>query len=152
MLVLLQQIILIIFVLSMQINMKNKKGFTLIELMVAIAIIVLLSVVGMVSYRAANKKARDSKRQSSLEQVRAALEMYRSDNDVYPGVTSVLVDGNYLSELPTDPRAGDGYGFYYSSTDGFTYSLCAVFEAVDPGDTCTGACGSETCNYQVTNP
>jgi len=135
---------------------KNKKGFTLIELMVAVTIIVLLSAVGMVSYRAANKKARDNKRRSSLEQVRAALEMYRSDNDQYPegnsfdAMVSTLVTNNYLSETPTDPRTG--YSFYYTS-DGYTYRLCALFEA-DTSGTCDGNpfCGAGTCNYQVTNP
>jgi len=132
-----------------------RAGFTLIELLVAISIVIFLSTVGMTSYRAAQKKGRDSKRKSDLEQVRAALEMYRSDNELYPigdwgTALSALNSGGYLSTTPQDPK---GYSYYYNSAAGYSYDLCAYLEAGGTDD-CGSNCGSapDNCNYKVTNP
>jgi len=134
--------------------MKAKRGFTLIELLVVVTIILVLSSVGLVSYQAAQRKGRDSKRKTDLEQVRAALEMFRSDNGSYPTgswgeVITVLTDEDYLSSAPQDPK---GYSYHYVS-DGHTYQLYAYLEAggeEDYGVSCGSAPGN--CNYQVTNP
>jgi prepilin-type N-terminal cleavage/methylation domain-containing protein len=63
---------------------KLLKGFTLIELLVVIAIIGILITVGAVSYQRAVRLSRDSKRKTDLEQIRQALETYRSEEGVYP--------------------------------------------------------------------
>ncbi|MFH1561082.1 MAG: type II secretion system protein [Patescibacteria group bacterium] len=134
--------------------MKTKKsGFTLIELLVAVSIVVMLSAISMTSYRAAQKKARDGKRKSDLEQIRAALEMYRSDDDegLYPADIGTLVAGDYLADTPVDPKE---YTYYYNPAVGnLTYELCAYLETGGTGD--YGAnCGTApaNCNYQLTNP
>ena len=56
--------------------MKNKKGFTLIELLVALAIIGLLTTMGMVAMKNAREKARDARRKGDLKQVQTALGVY----------------------------------------------------------------------------
>lgn len=136
--------------------MINKKGFTFIELLISVAIILLLTSAAVVFYQPANKKARDNKRKTDLEQIRAALEMYRADNDLYPvggwsTMTNALSGGNYLNDIPQDPKA---YSYYYNSDDGLSYSLCAFFESGgddDCGDNCN-APGGQECNYKLTNP
>ncbi len=132
-----------------------KKGFTLIELLVAISIVILLSAIGVTSYRAAREKGRDSKRKSDLEQVRAALEMHRSDNATYPAVNwdnlvPTLSAGDYLTTTLQDPK---GYSYYYNSATGYSYVLCAYLDAGGTDD-CGSNCGTApgNCNYQVTNP
>ncbi len=133
-----------------------KKGFTLIEILVTISIIGLLTMIGMTNFRVANQKARDGRRQGDLEQVKAALELYRTDEAVYPGT---ITAGNpiqsatgtiYMNEVPTDPLSTQDY--YYSS-NGDTYTLCAALE-LDLSGACGGAsCGTGvTCNYQITSP
>ncbi|MBU2591905.1 type II secretion system GspH family protein [Patescibacteria group bacterium] len=140
-------------------NEKIKSGFTLMELLVAITIVVTLSAIGIVSYRSANQKGRDGKRKSDINQVRAALEMYRSDEGLYPigsdwtAMLSTLGSG-YINNVPLDPRfSSDGWVYYYSSSDGYTYVVCARLESE------TGSClgnpscgGGTTCNYQFSNP
>jgi general secretion pathway protein G len=137
-----------------------KKGFTLIELLVSITIILILTSFGVVYYTGAQKKARDSKRQADLEQLRSALEMYRNDEDVYPTASgsvaatlAVLETSEYINDLPTDPK---GYSYHYTSSDGYTYYLCAFLEtggdgASDCGDDCSAPEDAD-CNYQVNNP
>lgn len=65
-------------------KLNTQKGFTLIELLVVIAIVVILSTLALTSYRTANVRARDARRSADMEQVRAALEMYRTDVGQYP--------------------------------------------------------------------
>lgn len=132
----------------------KKNGFTLVELLVVATIVLLMSAIAVVSYQTAQRKSRDSKRKTDLEQVRAALEMYRSDEELYPigdnfsNLITLLRGSAYLSSTPTDPR---GYAYFYNSSDGYTYTLCTYLEGEDPR-TCSSSCGDVTCNYGVTNP
>ena len=125
--------------------MKNKKGFTLIELIVSITIIAVLTAVGVVSYSGANKRARDSRRMADLEKIRIALELYRqSVGTSYPSSASLKSNlaPNYIQSFPTDPKTG--YDYTYSST-GYKYTLTATVE--DAGSSNVANWG-----YQVTNP
>ena len=130
---------------------KKQAGFTLIELLVVIVIITVLGMIGMTSYRSANQRSRDARRQADMEQVRAALEMYRTDNDTYPGngwavLLEELVGKGYLSSSPTDPLGGDYY--YFTDDGGATYGLCALLEGSDPS-----SCNSSSAyNYGARNP
>ncbi len=138
-------------------NIKsNKNGFTLVELLVVTTIIILLSSVAVVSYQSAGKKSRDNKRKADLEQIRSALEMYRSDNNQYPAgnfsqMTTALKNAGFLTEAPSDPK---GYSYYYKQTTTTSYDLCAYLESGGPancGNNCS-APGGAVCNYKVTNP
>ena len=82
------------------------EGFTLIEILVVVTIIVMLTVGGIVSYSQLSKNSRDAKRKADVENIRAALEMYRSNHDVYPNTLSALTAGGdtYIKSIPTDPK------------------------------------------------
>lgn len=134
-----------------------KKGFTLIEILVSVSIIALLTSLGVTNFMVANKKARDGKRQSDLEQIRAALEIYRSDQRIYPttlpeaGGTLSFGTSTYMQNIPGDPTTGRNYS--YTSAAGATYTLCASLELGSATVTGCGSCGAEvTCNYKLTNP
>lgn len=130
-------------------NNKNmQKGFTFIEILVVATIISLLAGIGAVSYSTFSKQSRDAKRKADLEQIRAAVEMYRSNNGSYPLTASFniancnnpsLSDANttYLSKTPIDPKCTD-LSYTYSS-DGTTYTVAAHLE------TGSGSCGGLNC-------
>jgi len=143
--------------------MRNK-GFTLIELLVAMSVMAVLMSLALVSYQASKKAARDSKRKADLEQIRSALEIYRSDCGVYPGSLSNPLVGVsppcpstdvYLQEVPQDPLApARTYYYNYNMTDN-TYALCASLEngtGTVTGCGVSGSCGEADCNYKVVNP
>ena len=109
-------------------NLKHL-GFTLIELLVVIAIIGILLAVGSVSYTKAVQLSRDSRRKTDLEQIRQALETYRSENNLYPDAMTDLVTDSFIASIPTDPKEGTGsYTYTYTRTSNSTYTLCAELE------------------------
>lgn len=129
---------------------KKRNGFTLVELLVTISILGVLMAIALVSFRGAQVVARDTQRKTELEEIRSALEVYRTDEGSYPAALSTLEAGGYLDPLPVDPRPND-YQYEYS-TDTIIYNLCAHLEASTDSPTgCGGNCGS-ACTYQVANP
>jgi len=110
--------------------MNKQKGFSLIELLVVITILGVLAAIGLTSYRTANMKARDSRRQADIQAIRSALEVYRADKDEYP---SKLDDSEFNSNLyfseghvPQDPSS-DGCGYDYTTTavqQSYTLTYC----------------------------
>jgi prepilin-type N-terminal cleavage/methylation domain-containing protein len=118
--------------------MRIKNAFTLVELLLVVGIIVVLvgAIITVVNPVALQQRSRDSRRKADLEAIRQALELYRADSPtkIYPGGTSLLVHGGYLSVLPVEPD--DGLNYSYSPGGGnATYTLCTVFE-IDTGDPC----------------
>lgn len=142
---------------------KNVRGFTFIEILVVVTIIGLLTAAGAVSYSQFTKSSRDAKRKADLEQIRAAAELYKSNNDSYPlsgsGVgkislltcsTGSLTDsgGNiYLSKLPNDPKCISNSPRYYYTSDGSTYTVSSILES-NTSPNCGANCGT-TCQYSV---
>ncbi len=83
---------------------KKGKGFTLIELMVVIAIILILALIAIPAYRNMQDRAKRSRVQSDLRNLATALEMYNTDWTFYPKMTTAdtrLADasGNAGAEL-----------------------------------------------------
>lgn len=147
---------------------RSRRGFTLVELLVVMAIMGILAGIVAINYQGYMKSARDGRRKTDLEQIRSALEMFRADCGKYwtgtrfsgeqllgtsgQGCPTDAV-GNVYINLPADPLTTQKY--YYISASGTSYSLCATLEKVTaPAPTnCPGTidCGA-TCNYEVTNP
>lgn len=70
--------------------MKNNKAFTLIELLIVIAIFALIANITMISLNKAKREARDTKRVDNINQIRSALHLYSVEKLAYP-------DGNALA-------------------------------------------------------
>ncbi|MBI4066668.1 prepilin-type N-terminal cleavage/methylation domain-containing protein [Candidatus Gottesmanbacteria bacterium] len=147
---------------------KRDKGFTMIEVLVASIIIAVLVAIGVVSYASINRRSRDAKRKSDLEQMRSALEMFRADYGAYPAVntsdfgsagnlntgsdTTGLID-DYMNAIPTDPLSTAGYYFQAISVGGtyVSYCICANLEAEAGSNSCSVTLPI-TCNYGTKNP
>ncbi len=71
-------------------NQNEQKGFSLVELLIVIAIIILLGLISVIALNDQRAKARDSKRISDIRQIMTALEFYHSDNNEYPAVTAQI--------------------------------------------------------------
>lgn len=138
----------------------SARGFTLVEILVALAIFMLITGIAAVSYQSANRRSRDARRQADLEEVRTKLEIWRADNPAtgYPAgdwtaMTATLVPA-YLTVAPQDPRP-TLYWYYYNGT-ATAYSLCAYMETggTSPCTVVGGICGTPSipCNWCTCNP
>jgi len=113
----------------------SKKGFTLIEILVVVAIIGLLAsiiLVGLGSFRA---RGRDARRIADLREVQNALELYFTKYGYYPqgsswsALTSALIGaGIGVNSIPNDPTTGWNYGYCRSGTS--QYVLAAYLEDI----------------------
>ncbi len=111
------------------ITYDQSSGFTLIEILVVVAIVSMLGTIVFASLNSARARARDVRRRADLNQLRTALELYYdSHNQTYPDTAGVFYTseagapesnngGNwipglvpqYISRLPHDPRAASDH-------------------------------------------
>jgi general secretion pathway protein G len=80
-----------------------ERGFTLIELMVVMAIIVVLATLASVHYRNAVLRSREAVLKSDLRVLNNAVQDYTRDKEAAPQSLDDLVTGQYLGAIPTDP-------------------------------------------------
>ena len=151
-------------------NFKFQIGFTLIELMVSITIVGILVALSTSAFLGAKRSARDAERKADLEDIRSALEIYRSDCGLYPPDTGAgaLVPGavltatcagvtnTYMSLVPQDSLKDQrGYLYKYTRLTSSTYRLCAFLENGSGAVTACSTCGGSpavNCNYSAVNP
>jgi len=81
----------------------GRHGFTMIELLVVISIIVILASLGMVQYRNSVIRAREAVLKEDLFRMRDAIDQYYADKSKYPSSLDDLVTDGYLREIPVDP-------------------------------------------------
>jgi len=84
-------------------NGKGSRGFTLIELMIVIFLILILMGVATVNYQQSILHARESVLKQDLTAIRNAIDAYTLDKQKAPQSLQDLVSANYLKEIPEDP-------------------------------------------------
>ncbi len=78
-------------------------GFTLIELMVVLSVIVILASMGLAQYRNSVVYASEAVLRQDLTLMRDAIDQYYADKGQYPGGLDSLVSDGYLRKIPDDP-------------------------------------------------
>ncbi|MFH1129215.1 MAG: prepilin-type N-terminal cleavage/methylation domain-containing protein [Patescibacteria group bacterium] len=106
-------------------NKKTKIGFTLVELLVVVAIIGLLGGMVVISIQNVKAKSRDTKRTTDVNSINTALGLYHNTYSTYPSFSgfitgsdafSVALKGSGLiSTVPVDPLNSGDYKYYYQS-------------------------------------
>lgn len=152
-------------------------GFTLVELLVVMAILGILTVITLGNFRSSQIKARDAQRKSDLRQIANAMEAYFNDNVRYPAASNGKIkacgcgDGDltcnwdddagqrefcdenntvYMSKVPGDPVNEPNY-FYRSN--GAYFQIYAILENNnDPEASLSIPLGDENYNFGVASP
>jgi general secretion pathway protein G len=89
-------------------RLDNRRGFTLIELMIVMTIIGILASISVPNYQQGVIRAREAVLRENLYTLRSSIDQYYADQGSYPEVLQTLVDKKYLRDLPKDPFTGKG--------------------------------------------
>jgi general secretion pathway protein G len=84
-------------------RIRRSNGFTLIELMTVMIIIVVLASVGLAVYGQSVKRSRETVLQMDLTEMRKAIDAYYADKQKYPASLDDLVTDKYLRRIQPDP-------------------------------------------------
>ena len=84
-------------------NSKIERGFSILELMIAMFIMIVLLSVALPAYQRTMQHARETVLKENLWQMRRAIDQYKADKQKLPQSVKDLVDAKYLQETPVDP-------------------------------------------------
>lgn len=137
-----------------------KKGFTLIEILVVIAIIASIIAIAIPNYLSARQRASDTKKKQEMAQLKIALRLYYNDYNSYPGGTSGMAmngcgtngdqscattctpgfasgaacDNVYMKKLPAGFLASPNTYMYYQTPGGNDFCLRAALDNLSDPD------------------
>lgn len=95
----------------------RSRGFTLIELVIVMAIIGLLLTIALPRYMHSIERGKEQVRQQNVAVMRDAIDKYYGDNGQYPDTLDDLVAKHYLRAVPVDPVNGDDKWAVIASPD-----------------------------------
>jgi general secretion pathway protein G len=81
----------------------DPRGFTMIELVVVLTLIIILATIGMTQYRSSVIHAREAVLSEDLFRMRDAIDQYYADKNQYPSSLDALVSEGYMRSIPVDP-------------------------------------------------
>ena len=156
-----------------------KKGFSLIEILVVIAVIAALTGITMMFTQSSRSTSRDEQRKIELQTIQTGLEEFRAHCGTYlsnhsyqtrvggpltgvdwvaagTGHKTCISSNVFMDEIPDDPQSPERAYRYNRSSTGQGYVICAALEnpptpAMDVS-TCGGRCGNHDCNYVMKSP
>lgn len=83
--------------------MNRRAGFTLVELLIVMAIIATLMTIAVPRYFSSLENSKETALRQSLSVMREALDHHYGDTGRYPDSLEALVDKRYLRQMPVDP-------------------------------------------------
>jgi general secretion pathway protein G len=81
----------------------SARGFTLIEVLIVVTLVITLASVGMATYTNSVYRAREAVLKEDLFRMRDAIDQYYADKNKYPQSLQDLVSDGYLRDIPKDP-------------------------------------------------
>jgi general secretion pathway protein G len=78
-------------------------GFTMIELLIVMTLVVILASIGMVQYRNSITRAKEAALKENLYRMRDAMDQFYADKNKWPADLAELVSEGYIREVPKDP-------------------------------------------------
>jgi general secretion pathway protein G len=111
---------------------RRSRGFTLIELVVVMAIIGLLLTIALPRYMHSIERGKEQVREQNMAVMRDAIDKYYGDNGQYPDTLDDLVTKHYLRSVPVDPVNGDDKWAVIASPDDSKTGVYDIAPASSP--------------------
>lgn len=114
-------------------RLRKIKGFTLIELMIVVAIIGILAAIAIPNFIGMQKRAKTSEVKSSLGEMRTLEEAYRAENETYVGVPPMAqipaglhtdndADADNMAEIGFHPKGLTRYAYTLTAADSSSFT------------------------------
>jgi len=116
---------------------RTASGFTLIEVMIVMALIVVLAGIGLATHANSQTRAREAVLKENLFRMRDAIDQYYADRNEYPATLGALVTSTYLRTIPVDPltNSADTWQTTMSELDGTNPSVqSGIFDVMSGSD------------------
>jgi general secretion pathway protein G len=98
----------------------GERGFTLVELMIVMAVIGILLTIAIPAYLQSIKKAKEAVLKEDLHTMRTAIDQYTVDKEKAPQGLEDLVQAGYLKVIPMDPMTSRSDTWMTSESDTLT--------------------------------
>lgn len=96
----------------------GSRGFTLIELMIVVSILLILISIAVPQYTASVKRARESVLRQDLFTMRSVISQYTLDKQKMPQSADDLVQAHYLKQIPIDPITKEANWTWHTADEG----------------------------------
>jgi general secretion pathway protein G len=87
-------------------RLARPNGFTIIELLVVVSLVIVLAGIGMAQYKNGVTRAQEAVLREDLFRLRDVIDQFYADKQKYPQALEELVEGQYLRAIPKDPFTG----------------------------------------------
>ena len=84
-------------------RLTSSRGFTMIELLIVLTVVVVLASMSMVGYRNSVRRSQEAVLKENLFRMRDAMDQFYADKNKWPSDLSELVSEGYIREVPEDP-------------------------------------------------
>jgi len=84
-------------------TLRTERGFSLLELMIAMFIMIILLSLAVPTFQRSVRQARETVLKENLFQIRRSIDQYQADKGKLPASVSDLVEAKYLRDAPQDP-------------------------------------------------
>ena len=128
---------------------SRMSGFTLMEMMIVMALIVILAGIGMTVYGNSVQRSKEAVLKEDLFRMRDAIDQYYADKNKFPGNLDALVSEKYLRAVPVDPftTSADTWQTTMSEPDPGNPSLESGISNVKSGSDQTSLDGSRYADW-----
>jgi general secretion pathway protein G len=129
-------------------NHRQQSGFTLVELMIVMAIIGILITMAVPSFVAAVRHAREAVLREDLQTMRMAIDSYTMDKQKAPQTLEELMQDGYLKSIPEDPMTHSKESWVTGTSDAM-YSLDQTESGIDNVHSGSEETGSDGQSYSA---